>query len=274
MQRFSLSWLGIWLLLAGLAGAEDQAQPAAPALPPRERFHLYLLIGQSNMAGRGQLDEETAISSARVLKFTPENTWAPGTEPIHPAKRSGKGAGLAASFARSMADADPQVTIGLIPCAVGGTPLARWMKGGDLYTQAVARTRTALADGTLRGILWHQGERDAFEEETARSYGDRLAGMVADLRADLGAGEVPLVVGQLGEFLPNPTHPGKYAFSKLVNEQLTALPGRVPSAAVAESAGLTARGDDLHFDTPSLRTFGVRYAAAMQRLQNSQSSDR
>ena len=269
MQRFSLSWLGVWLLVAGLARAEDQPLPAAPTLPPRERFHLYLLIGQSNMAGRGLLDEELAISSARVLKFTPDNTWAPGTEPIHPAKAGRGGAGLGASFARSMADADPQVTIGLIPCAVGGTPLARWMKGGDLYAQAVTRTRTALADGTLRGILWHQGERDAFEEATARSYGDRLVGMVADLRADLGAGEVPLVVGQLGEFLPNPTHPGKYAFSKLVNEQLTALPGRVPSAAVAESAGLTAAGDNLHFDTPSLREFGLRYAAAMQRLQNS-----
>ena len=94
------------------------------------------------------------------------------------------------------------------------------------------------------------------------------------LRADLVAGEVPLVVGQLGEFLPNPTHRGKYGFSKLVNEQLTALPGRVPSSAVAESAGLTAKGDNLHFDTPSLREFGLRYAAAMQRLQNPQLSDR
>ena len=226
------------------------------------------------MAGRGLLDPATRVSCDRVLKYNFEEGWAPGTEPLHASKSGKGGAGLAASFARAMADAEPGVTIGLIPCAVGGTPLARWMKGGDLYAQAVTRTRTALADGTLRGILWHQGERDAFEEETARSYGDRLAGMVADLREDLGAGEVPLVVGQLGEFLPNPTHQGKYAFSKLVNEQLTALPGRVPSAAVAESAGLTATGDNLHFDTPSLRTFGLRYAAAMQRLQNSRSSDR
>jgi hypothetical protein len=42
-----------------------------------------------------------------------------------------------------------------------------------------------------------------------------------------------------------------------------------PCTAVVESAGLTAKQDKLHFDTPSLRELGVRYAAAMQRLQQS-----
>lgn len=120
------------------------------------------------MAGRGLLDPATSVSCDRVLKYTFEEGWAPGTEPLHASKSGKGGAGLAASFARAMADAEPGVTIGLIPCAVGGTPLARWMKGGDLYEQAVNRTRKALPDGTLKGILWHQGEHDSKREESAR----------------------------------------------------------------------------------------------------------
>ena len=263
MQRFPALLLGWWLALVGMVAS---AAESAPELPPRERFHLYVLIGQSNMAGRGTLDTAAAVSSERVLKYTSEEGWAPGTEPLH-AKKPGKGgAGLAASFARAMADAEPDVTIGLIPCAVGGTPLSRWMKGGDLYEKAVARTRKAMHDGTLKGILWHQGESDSKQEETARTYGDRLADMVTDLRDDLGMGEVPFVAGHLGQFVTSPNHAGKYAYSQVVEDHLTALPGRVPCVAVVESTGLAAKQDELHFDTPSLREFGTRYAAAMQRL--------
>jgi hypothetical protein len=266
MQRFPALLLGFWLASVGLGvGAAE----SAPDLPPRDRFHVYLLIGQSNMAGRGMLDPATAVSSVRVLKYTSEVGWAPGTEPLHPPKSGKGGAGLAASFARAMADAEPDVTIGLIPCAVGGTPLSRWMKGGDLYEKAVNRTRKAMHDGTLKGILWHQGERDSMQEETASTYGDRLSQMVADLRDDLGVGQVPFVAGHLGHFVSSPKHDGKYAYSPVVEDHLTALPGRVPCTAVVDSAGLTAKQDELHFDTPSLREFGIRYAAAMQRLQQS-----
>jgi hypothetical protein len=266
MLRFQALFLGVLLAFRGTA--VSAAEPA-PELPPRERFHLYVLIGQSNMAGRGVLDPTVTVSSERVMKYTTDQAWAPGTEPLHAKKRGNGGAGLAASFARAMADAEPDVTIGLIPCAVGGTPLSRWVKGGDLYEQAVHRTRQAMHDGSLKGILWHQGESDSKQEETARTYGDRLTQMVADLREDLGAGEVPFVAGHLGQFVTSPKHAGKYAYSQFVEDHLTALPGRVPCAAVVESTGLTAKQDELHFDTPSLREFGIRYAAAMQRLLES-----
>ena len=165
----------------------------AKALPAKEKFHLYLLIGQSNMAGRGALDGAEEISDLRLLKFSERARWAPGTDPLHFDKPTIVGVGLGTSFARVMADADPEITVGLIPCAVGGTPLERWQKGGDLYTQAVNRTKLAMKDGVLKGILWHQGEGDAGSEEKAKSYGERLAGMVKDLRTDLGVGEVPFV---------------------------------------------------------------------------------
>lgn len=239
----------------------------ATKLPPKEKLHLYLLIGQSNMAGRGVLDTEKRISRTRVLKFSPNNKWAFGMEPLHHDKPAAVGAGLGMSFAREMADASPGATIGLIPCAVGGTPLERWEKGGDLYLQALERARLAMKDGTLKGILWHQGEGDSGNEAKSKSYADRFAKMIGDLRADLGAGEVPLVAGKLGEFLALESKEKTPVYWPLVNEQLASIPARVPKTAVVESTGLKDKGDKVHFDTPSLRTFGERYAEAMKLLQ-------
>ena len=167
----------------------------------------------------------------------------------------------------ALAEADAGVTVGLIPCAVGGTPLSRWSKGGDLYAQAHVRVQAALKNGTLKGILWHQGENDAGTEATARNYAERLAKMVKDLRADLGAGDVPFVAGKLGEFLQRQDKDGKPSHWPLVNEQIASLPKLAPTCAVVESTGLKAKSDQVHFDTPSLREFGQRYAEAMKKLQ-------
>lgn len=242
-------------------------EKVAAQMPAKEKFHLYLLIGQSNMAGRGVLDDAHSVSKLRLLKFSQRNAWAPGTDPLHTDKPAAAGVGLGTSFAREMANADKQITVGVIPCAVGGTPLQRWQKGGDLYEQALVRARLAMKDGTLKGILWHQGEGDSGKEDTAKSYGARLSQMIADLRADLGAGEVPFVAGKLGEFLSDKTRDGQPSFWPIVNEQLAALPNTTPNTAVVESTGLKHKGDGVHFDTPSLREFGKRYAEAMKRLQ-------
>ncbi|HEY6170552.1 MAG TPA: sialate O-acetylesterase [Verrucomicrobiae bacterium] len=242
------------------------AADAPVNLPAKSKFHLYLLIGQSNMAGRGALDDETKSPHPRVVKFTKENSWAPAVEPLHFDKPVA-GVGLGSSFARAMAEANPAATIGLIPCAVGGTPLERWSKGGDLYQQALVRARLAMKDGELKGILWHQGENDAGKKETAETYAARLAKMVKDLRADLGVGDVPFVAGKLGEFLARKTKSGDDALWPVVNEQIASLPKLAPNCGVAESTGLKHKGDAVHFDTPSLREFGKRYAEAMRKLQ-------
>jgi hypothetical protein len=92
--------------------------------------------------------------------------------------------------------------------------------------------------------------------------------MITDLRADLGAGDVPFVAGMLGDFLSTASKDGKPSFWPLVNEQLATLPKTRTKTAIVESTGLKHKGDGVHFDTPSLREFGQRYAEAMQRLQN------
>lgn len=214
---------------------------------------LYLLIGQSNMAGRGVLTDSNRVSADRIFKFDADMRWQRAEEPIHFDKPDIAGAGLAASFARAMADRCEGVTIGLIPCAVGGTRIERWVEGGDLWSNAVARARIAMRSGTLRGILWHQGEGDC-SAELAPLWGAKLEGMIASFRRELG--HVPFIAGELGRYLENSYHED-------INAHLHALEGSVSDYGVASSEGLTCKSDNVHFDTVALREFGLRYAAAM-----------
>jgi len=107
----------------------------------------------------------------------------------------------------AMADRDPSVRIGLIPCAAGGSPIAAWQRGAFWeqthsypYDDAVERTRIAMQCGVLTGILWHQGESDSNELDAAR-YEGRLATLVCTLRAELGVPDVPFVCATLGDFV-------------------------------------------------------------------------
>jgi hypothetical protein len=248
-------------------GAQTTAAATSLSLPVKEKLHLYLLMGQSNMAGRGKIAFEDKIPHPRVLVFTLRDTWEPAVEPITHDRPGMLGVGPGLAFGKAIAEQEPGVTIGLVPCAVGGTPLRRWQKGGDLYSNAVHRAKLAMRDGTLKGILWHQGESDSGTATNANSYSDRLAQMIRDIRTDLACPDLPFVVGQIGEFLYD-RGPEHSPYARVVNAALAALPSKVPATACAPSKGLKHKGDQLHFDAASQRKFGRRYAAEMLRLQS------
>ena len=80
------------------------AVAAVLACGAQGEMDLYLLIGQSNMAGRGVLTDSNRVSADGVFKLDAAGEWQPAEEPIHFDKPTVAGAGLAASFARAMAD--------------------------------------------------------------------------------------------------------------------------------------------------------------------------
>ncbi|MBP5319920.1 MAG: sialate O-acetylesterase, partial [Kiritimatiellae bacterium] len=207
------------LVLAGRAWAEETAP-----------MRLFLLIGQSNMAGRGAVGESDQESDPRILMLTRENTWVPARDPVHFDKPKLAGVGLCSSFARAYLRDHAGERVGLIPCAFGGTSLEQWMPGKPLYTTVVARARAAMADGTLAGILWHQGEADCAEAKRER-YEGRFREMIARLREDLDARTVPLVVGELGRFHGH----GSDAFKGMLGKAAR----RIPLCALATSEELT-----------------------------------
>lgn len=234
---------------------------------PRD-LDLFLLIGQSNMAGRGAIGLEERATLPGIWVQTKDLQWKPAVDPLHYDKPEIVGVGLGRSFARALTAVRPSASIGLIPAAFGGSALDEWKPGSLHYTEAIRRTRAALRDGRLRGILWHQGEADAKDEGLAHSYLKRFDAFIRQLRTDLDAPDVPVIVGELGRFYRNrPNDGAKYA--EVVIAQLRQVPGSVQHSAFVSSEGLTDKGDSTHFDTPSLHEFGARYAAAFLRLDRS-----
>lgn len=236
---------------------------AALVPPQKGRFHVYLLMGQSNMVGRDTRSMEAQAEHPRILNLNADGQWVIARDPLHP--QVGQipcGVGPGMSFAEEMLKADPHITIGLVPCAVGGTPLKRWQKGADLYEQAIARAKLAGEAGAIKGVLWHQGESDSDTQQEAETYAMRLSQTIESLRQDLGS-DVPVVVGQLGEFLQRE----KYPHAETVRRSISAMPEALPRIGYADSAGLGHKGDQLHFSAAAEREFGVRYAKAMQQLR-------
>jgi hypothetical protein len=225
---------------------------------------VFLLLGQSNMAGRGALDAELSRTDGRLLMFR-DAAWVPAREPMHVDPRKWAGAGLGMSFGTVVRAAFPQSTVGLVPCAVGGTPLADWMPGATLYREAIAAARAALGNEALEGVLWHQGETDAESEKDASSYLSHARLLFEALRRDLASPHACVIVGELGRFLAKST---AIRWSDTVNAALRALSSELSRSAFVSSEGLADRGDGLHFDTPSLRVLGVRYARAYLSLSD------
>lgn len=227
------------------------------AARPATSLDLFLLIGQSNMAGRGTLEPQDEIAPPRVWTFDKDKKWAPAIDPLHFDKPKIAGVGLGRTFGIVVSEAQPGIQVGLIPCAVGGTSVNRWKKGGELYTHAIARARKAMKQGKLKAILWHQGEADLAKTDSP-VYQQRLRQLIADFRADLKAPDIPFIIGELGRFYKHRNGESIDAF----NKSLRGFAEKEPNCVCVSSENLTHRGDNVHFDTNSLRELGRRYAAA------------
>ena len=232
-----------------------------------ETYDLYLLIGQSNMAGRGKVDEESKKTHPRVFALNKDGQWIPAVDPLH-FDKPGAGVGPGLAFGKAMADAHPQAKIGLIPCAVGGSSISVWKPGAldaatktHPYDDMLARVKIALKDGTLKGILWHQGESDR-SGEAAKHYAADLTELVKRLRTEFNLPEVPFVAGEIG-LLNEKNKDVTVHFNGILHE----LTKTIPNYAVTSAAGLKDKGDNLHFDTASARELGKRFAETMNAFK-------
>jgi hypothetical protein len=231
----------------------------------QQNLDLYLLIGQSNMAGRGTLDDYL-LPTDSLWVLAKDLNWDKAKEPLHYDK-SAAGAGLAASFAKTMLSIDKQ-PIGLIPAAVGGTSIRYWRAGAQdpatglhPYDDAILRAKIALKHSKIKAILWHQGESDT---ERAESYVQEFMTLMENLHRDLdlAPGSVPVIMGETGEF------GDKLRNRQRINAAIREVPNHLPYVKVVSSAGLTHIGDYTHFDTPALRELGKRYAEVLLRFRN------
>jgi len=231
-----------------------------------KRFHLYILMGQSNMAGRGPItDELKAISNPRVYSFDKKGEWVTAKNPLHFDKPTVVAVGPGLSFGIEMAKQDTTVKIGLIPCAVGGTSINVWKPGAydkstntHPYDDAVLRIKEAMKYGVIKGLIWHQGEADS--NPPSATYLEDFKALISRIRILTKNKKLPVVAGELGRFQQ------RYID---MNRELAKIPDFVKYTAFATSEELKDKGDQTHFDGKSANEYGKRYAEKMKGLQTS-----
>ena len=143
-----------------------------------EDIRSFLLVGQSNMAGRGDLTAANALTAPDCFMLR-MGRWQPMSEPINVDRSVAEGAvprsgaNLAASFAAQL-QKETGAKIGLIPCADGGTRISQWQPGEVLFDHAVFQAKLAQRTSLLTAILWHQGESDCLAPEQLEAYPEQF----------------------------------------------------------------------------------------------------
>ena len=200
--------------------------------------HLFILSGQSNMAG-----------------LKPEESFIPTVE-----KEFGK------------------ENVIVVKSAQGGQPIRRWFKewkdaagnkpqkNGDLYDVLMAKVKPAVKDQKLASVtfLWMQGERDA-REKHGEVYKASFIGVLEQVKKDLGLKELNFVIGRLSDYdMPNK----KYPHWTKVRDVQVALAEESSYGAWVDTDdlndGKNRKGkeikNDLHYSADGYITFGKRLA--------------
>ena len=200
--------------------------------------HLFILSGQSNMAG-----------------LKPEESFIPTVE-----KEFGK------------------ENVIVIKSAQGGQPIRRWFKewkdaagnkpakNGDLYDLLMKKVNPAVKGQKLASVtfLWMQGERDA-KEKHAEVYKASFKGILEQVKKDLGLKEINFVIGRLSDFdMQNKRYPH---WTKVRDIQLELAKESANGEWVDTddlNDGKNRKGkeikDDLHYSAEGYVTFGKRLA--------------
>ena len=265
MRAKPVSLLGAVLVAGGLHAEEPASIPSV-----KKNFHLFLLMGQSNMSGGVGIaaDDTQPVPHVLKMRFAKEGEepkWTPGAHPLHPRRPNKKkrfGPGI--SFAEAYLDDNPGVVVGLVPMAWGGRSIEQLSKGSGIYSDAIRHTKAAMQAGTLKGVLWHQGESDTVEQTRTDAYEKKLHRLIEDVRKDLGNPKLPFIVGNLAEFYgtgKDHKAPDRVARIAKIKEILRSLPKKVPHTGFVESTDCSpAARAKVHFDRKSCVLLGKRYA--------------
>lgn len=280
---FALAWIG--------------QDVFAQTSQPDPNFHVYLLFGQSNMAGGGAISDSPKVDCdttprVKVLAFSDcsagpnckdyvmkrtVDQWYTAFPPLHDCSAGLEGISPGDWFGKTMIDSvRADISIGLVPCALSGMALNVFLKGStatstvgpsqvrgkNAYNWMLARCKLAQQKGVIKGMLLHQGESGT---GSSQAWDAMAMQIFNDLKTDLGLdAKTVLVVGQLRSDSKSPSQ-NNTSF----NTMIAGMPAKYPKVGMASSQGLSGNGKDVwHFNPSSMRDLGRRYAAALLSLSD------
>lgn len=233
-------------------------------------MHSFLLIGQSNMAGRGYASDVPKIENERIHKLINgrfQHVFSPINHDCEEA-----GVNLAESFADAYSK-EHDVDVGLIACAEGGSSLDEWAEDGLLFDSALYNAELASRTSEIAGVLWHQGEADC-SPLLYPHYEEKFLKIMEAFRRKLGLCKVPFILGGLGDFLYECIYDDRLKNYTKINETLLKIAKENEMTGFVSAKGLTANPDNLHFNAASLREFGLRYYAEWKKFEDKIDFDR
>ena len=194
------------------------------------KTHLFILSGQSNMAG-----------------LNPKVSFTPTVKKL-----------LA-----------PDEAI-VVKSAQGGQPIRRWYKAwkpakgdqpkadGILYERLIDAVKKAVGDKKYDTVtfVWMQGERDA-KERHGEVYEKSFAGLVKQLSDDLGRDDLNFVIGRLSDCMNK--NPGKSHWMEVRKAQV-AVAEKDPRGAWVDTDDLNGPKDALHYNKEGYAELGKRFA--------------
>ncbi len=198
-----------------------------------EGKHLFILSGQSNMAG---LNPNVSFTPAVEKEFGKENVI-------------------------------------VVKSAQGGQPIRRWYKEwkpaegravagkftpGDLYDKMMSLVNPAIKDQKLASVtfVWMQGERDA-KELHGEVYGASFAGLIKQLEADMKRDDINFVIGRLSDMdMENK----RYKHWVKVREEQVKVAEASKKGAWIDTDDLPMKKDNLHYSAEGFKTMGQRFA--------------
>lgn len=231
-------------------------------MPNPDSLWIFIMAGQSNMAGRGLVEPIDTVPNKRILTIDSVGRWIYAKEPLHfyEPKMAGLDCGL--SFTRTLIDSLPQgISVAIIPCAVGGSSIEQWLgdetfRGVKLLSNFEDKVKLAEKSGRVKGIIWHQGESNA-KNELIPLYAERLDSLTKTFRRIIKNDSLPIILGQLGSYA-EPTEKKKRWTS--INTIIQTFTEKNPNTFLVNTQDLTHKGDTVHFDSESQRKMGERFA--------------
>lgn len=230
------------------------------AIPDKEDLWVFLLAGQSNMAGRGKVEPRDTLPDSRILSINKSGELILAKEPLHFYEPGLTGLDCGLSFGKELLKHIPDsISVLLLPTAVGGSAIAQWIgdstyRNVTLLTNFREKVQIGKTYGQIKGILWHQGETDSSKPETIEIYEQQLQKLISLFRIEVKNPDLPIFIGELGSFSKTPEN--WLAINRKIGDYL-----KTDSAAfLIETGDFLDKGDRVHFDSEGQRKMGVRFA--------------
>jgi hypothetical protein len=231
-------------------------------LVPRDKAIVFIHFGHSNMAGLAQSPQSLRSyfysTQPQLWSYQGGGRFEPAIEPTAPDPPGHLGAGPGMAWLRgAAAAAGPDYHFISIARARGGATTAEFLKGGLYYSTFMERALELKGKVTFGGVFVMMGITDRhLPEEEQDGFVDRMAKIIADVRADLGQPNLPVLHTQY-----EVESSGYLAIDQPVGMKFYALiemlPARISNLVLIPTNQVPMR-DDHHFDMAGQKMWADR----------------